>query len=211
MTKTLYVVLAVILLGMSSAVRAETLYVAERMLVSLRAEAVDTSPVVKSVESGKALEVLQRQDQFVQVRDPQGTEGWIEARYLSPDPPARLQLAKLKEDLNKSRAQTTEANSQLKKAQAAAAEQAAKIKELEQVAREAAEKAAAAPPPPPPAPTPVEPPAPPVGKTPGDTGFTFSYLWLGISFAMLVIGFGAGVKWVRESIRKRSGGMYLRI
>ena len=32
MTKTLYVVLAVILLGMSSAVRAETLYVAERML-----------------------------------------------------------------------------------------------------------------------------------------------------------------------------------
>jgi len=209
MTKTLYIVLAVILLGMSYTARAETLYVAERMLVSLRAEAVDTAPVVKSVESGKPLEVLQRQDQFVQVRDPQGTEGWIEARYLSPDPPARLQLAKLQEDLNKSRAQTTEANAQLKKAQAAAAEQAAKIKELEQVAREAAEKAAAAPPPP--APMPVEPPAPPVGKTPGDTGFTFSYLWLGISFAMLVIGFGAGVKWVRESIRKRSGGMYLRI
>lgn len=209
MTKTLYIVLAVILLGMSYTARAETLYVAERMLVSLRAEAADTAPVVKSVESGKPLEVLQRQDQFVQVRDPQGTEGWIEARYLSPDPPARLQLAKLQEDLNKSRAQTTEANAQLKKAQAAAAEQAAKIKELEQVAREAAEKAAAAPPPP--APMPVEPPAPPVGKTPEDTGFTFSYLWLGISFAMLVIGFGAGVKWVRESIRKRSGGMYLRI
>jgi hypothetical protein len=28
---------------------------------------------------------------------------------------------------------------------------------------------------------------------------------------MLVIGFDAGVRWLRESIRKRSGGMYLRV
>ena len=62
-------------------------------------------------------------------------------------------------------------------------------------------------------PVPVLPPAaaPPVGKTSKDAGFSFSYLWLGISFAMLGIGFVAGVKWLRESIRKRSGGMYLRI
>jgi len=206
MTKSLYVALAVVLLGMYSTARAETLYVAERMLVGLRAEAADTAPVVATVESGKPLEVLQRQDRFVQVRDPQGSEGWIEARYLSPDPPARSQLAKLQNDLNKSRAQATEANTQLKKAQGTVAEQAAKIKELEQAVRDAMEKAAAAPPPP----APVV--APPVAKTPpSETGFTFSYLWLGISFAMLGIGFGAGVKWLRESIRKRSGGMYLRI
>ena len=206
MTKSLYVALAVVLLGMYSTARAETLYVAERMLVGLRAEAADTAPVVATVESGKPLEVLQRQDRFVQVRDPQGSEGWIEARYLSPDPPARSQLAKLQNDLNKSRAQATEANTLLKKAQGTVAEQAAKIKELEQAVRDAMEKAAAAPPPP----APVV--APPVAKTPPrETGFTFSYLWLGISFAMLGIGFGAGVKWLRESIRKRSGGMYLRI
>ena len=206
MTKSLYVALAVVLLGMYSTARAETLYVAERMLVGLRAEAADTAPVVATVESGKPLEVLQRQDRFVQVRDPQGSEGWIEARYLSPDPPARSQLAKLQNDLNKSRAQATEANTLLKKAQGTVAEQAAKIKELEQAVRDAMEKAAAAPP----LPAPVV--APPVAKTPpSETGFTFSYLWLGISFAMLGIGFGAGVKWLRESIRKRSGGMYLRI
>jgi Bacterial SH3 domain len=206
MTKILHVALALVLLGTCAAAQAETLYVADRMLVGLRAEAVDTSPVVKTVESGKPLEVLQRQDNFVQVRDPQGTEGWIEARYLMPDPPARLQLAKLQDDLTKTRAQAAEAKAQLKKAQDTATEQAGKIKELEQAAREAAEKAAAAPPPPTPAAV-----APPVGKIPRATGFTFSYLWLGISFAMLGIGFGAGVKWLRESIRKRSGGMYLRI
>ena len=109
MTKSLYVVLAMALLAICSTAQAETLYVAERMLVSLRAEAVDTSPVVKTVESGKPLEVLQRQDSFVQVRDPKGTEGWIEARYLTPDPPARLQLTKLQDELTKSRAQAAPA------------------------------------------------------------------------------------------------------
>ena len=100
-----------------------------------------------------------------------------------------------------------EVQAQLKKSQATAAEQAERIKTLE---KEAADKAAM---PPAATPVPVPPPvvAPPVGKTSKDTGFISSYLWLGISFAMLGIGFAAGVKWLRESIRKRSGGMYLRI
>jgi hypothetical protein len=37
------------------------------------------------------------------------------------------------------------------------------------------------------------------------------FLWLGISFAMLIIGFAAGVIWLREVNRKKLGGMYLRI
>ena len=39
----------------------------------------------------------------------------------------------------------------------------------------------------------------------------FSFVWLGVAFAMLVAGFVAGVVWVKESIRRRMGGMYLRI
>ncbi len=35
--------------------------------------------------------------------------------------------------------------------------------------------------------------------------------WLIVSFAMLLIGFGAGVLWLRERNRKRLGGMYLRV
>jgi SH3 domain protein len=36
-------------------------------------------------------------------------------------------------------------------------------------------------------------------------------LWAGISFAMLLIGFGVGVIWLRERHRRKLGGMYLRI
>ena len=190
------------MLGLFSSAQAETLYVAERLRIGLRAEVAETSPVVKTVETGTPLEVIDRLETFVHVRDPQGTAGWIEARYLSPEAPARLQLVKLQEDMTKSRKETAEAQAQLKKAQAAAAEQVEKIKELEKAVVEKP----ATPLPATPAPVP-----PPVGKTSKDAGFIFSYLWLGISFAMLGIGFAAGVKWLRESIRKRSGGMYLRI
>lgn len=196
-----------VLLGIFSSAQAETVYVAERIRIGLRAEVLETSAVVKSVETGTPLEVLERSDRFVHVRDPQGVEGWIEARYLSPEPPARLQLVLLQEDLAKNRKQMAETQAQLKKAQATVADQAEKIKALE---KEATDKPAL-PPTVNPAPVPAPVVAPPVGKTSRDAGFTFSYLWLGVSFAMLGIGFAAGVRWLRESIRKRSGGMYLRV
>ena len=207
MTGSHRTLLVLAMLGIFTSARAETLYVAERMRIGLRAEATETAAVVKTVETGTPLEMIERAENFVHVRDPQGAVGWAEARYLTPELPARLQLVKLQEDLARSRSQTAEAQAQLKKAQAAAAEQAATIKALE---REVADKPAT---PPTAIPVPVPPPvaAPPVGKTSKDAGFIFSYLWLGISFAMLGIGFAAGVKWLRESIRKRSGGMYLRI
>lgn len=206
--KRLRILAALAMIAVVSVARAETLYVAERLLVALRAEAGDTGPTVKTVETGAPLEVLERQDRFVHVRDQQGTDGWVEARYLTTDPPARLQLAALQQELTKSRAQTTDAQAQLKKAQAAVAEQSAKIIELE---KNVAEKAAAPPPVvPAPAPAPVVT-AKPDTKPAVGQDFQFSFVWLAISFAMLGIGFAAGILWLRESIRRRSGGMYLRV
>ncbi|MFQ5545953.1 MAG: TIGR04211 family SH3 domain-containing protein [Acidiferrobacterales bacterium] len=55
--------------------------------------------------------------------------------------------------------------------------------------------------------------ASPVGATERFYNFLKSlhFLWLGISFAMLIIGFAVGVIWLREVNRKKLGGMYLRI
>lgn len=55
--------------------------------------------------------------------------------------------------------------------------------------------------------------ASPVGATERFYNFLKSlhFLWLGISFAMLIIGFAAGVMWLREVNRKKLGGMHLRI
>ncbi len=53
-------------------------------------------------------------------------------------------------------------------------------------------------------------------REPEATSFTevfagFNWLWLLVSFAMLIIGFWAGVAWLREHNRKKLGGMHLRI
>ena len=168
--------------------------------------------MIKSVESGTTLEVLQRLEKYVYVRDKQGTNGWVEARYLTADAPARLQMGKLQEELTKARVQVSDVQTQLKKTEAALAEQTAKRKELEKtVANVPVGPAAMTPAPPVPA-APVKGASEPAVAPPSTvTGFTFSFVWLGISFAMLGTGFAAGVAWLRESIRKRSVGMYLRV
>ncbi|MEK7207880.1 MAG: TIGR04211 family SH3 domain-containing protein [Pseudomonadota bacterium] len=201
--------LLVALAFLPGAAFAETVYVIDKLYVGMRAEAIETSPVIKSVESGTTLEVLQRIEKYVYVRDKQGTNGWVEARYLTADAPARLQMGKLQEDLTKARAQAAEVQMQLKKTEVALAEQTAKRKELEKtVANVPATPFAVAPAPPAPA---KGAPTPAVAPPSTATGFSFSFVWLGISFAMLGAGFAAGVAWLRESIRKRSGGMYLRV
>src|SRR3990167_3611014 len=101
MTGSLRVITVLVLLGLFSAARAETVYVAERLRIGLRAETAETSAVVKTVETGMPLEVVERLDKFTRVRDPQGAESWIETRYLTPDTPARRQLAKLQEEIGR--------------------------------------------------------------------------------------------------------------
>ncbi len=192
---------------------AETVYVTDKLFVSLRDVANEAAPATKTLESGTMLEVVERLDRFTRVRDKQGAEGWVDARYLVSEPPARQQQGKLQEELAKSRTQTAETQAQLKKLEAALTEQTAKLKEMEKTAAEL-------PPMPVPIVMPVVPDTPPISaaatsplveKSPTTAGFRFSLAWLVISFAMLGAGFAGGVIWVRESIRKRSGGMYLRI
>ncbi len=165
--------LAGLLLG-PLAVSAETVYVIDKLQVGLRAEGDAVSVVVKSLETGAALEVLERSERFMRVRDKSGAEGWVESRYVGVELPARAQLAKLQDELNKARAQLAEAQAKSKRTE--------------------------------PTPAPAA-----VTDADADTEYELDYLWFFIALGMLVVGFAAGILWHRESIRRRMGGMYLRI
>lgn len=169
----------------AQAAHAETLYVTDKLWVNLRATAEKDAPATKPVASGTALEVLERSDTHMRVREPEGGEGWIEARLLAAELPARAQLVA--------------AQMQLREAKIALTRVADELAQL----KAAPPRATPEPPPPIPAaaPPPPEPEDPPIPL----------YLWLFISFAMLGVGFFAGMWWLRETYRKRLGGMYLRI
>ena len=164
---------------------AETLYVTDKIHIAMRAGPGKEAAPLKTLASGTALEVLVKEGSQIQVRDPEKIEGWVDAGYLIPEPPARGQVEKLQ--------------AQLQQLQAALAQETAKTKELtDKLAQPAANT------------PPVSIPAP---SAPGNT-LAENYLsvgWLIFSFAMLIVGFFAGIQWIRQVYRRRMGGMYLRI
>jgi hypothetical protein len=190
-----------LLVAMAPALGAtETLYVIDRLSVAMRDGPLETAAVVKTLETGAVLEVLERSGPYLRVRDRQGAEGWVEARFLAATPPARLELAAARAELARAHAEVKSLRDELARSQA-------QVKSLE--AALAQQKAHAAPPPPLPA---VASPAPPPPSAEAQTPpWGVHLLWALISFAMLGIGFTLGVIWWREHLRRKLGGMYLRI
>jgi SH3 domain protein len=200
----------------ASAAWAETQYVTDQLSVPLHPEPASNAPIVKTLTTGTALEVLEQIGGFAHVRDPQGTEGWIEGAVLSPRPPSAAQVKSLRAEIERTRALLAQTQAQVDKnrdartsvpATQADAELAALRAQLTEAQGEIRKKDAqlaqlkdgSA----------ETPAAGAAGPPPGEGGFSF--LWLGLGFAMLIVGFVGGVVWVRESIRRRMGGMYLRI
>jgi len=177
---------------------AETAYVTDRISVGIRADVAGEGPVVKQLVSGTAVEVLERTIGYVRVRDSSGAEGWMADRYLSAEQPARQLLEGARRELGKARSQMTTLTNELEQARQ---ELAARENELAQekdksvaATRKSEETAAAA-----------------AAERGRDASFGFSLLWLGLSFAMLIIGFVGGIIWLREQTRRKLGGRYLRI
>ncbi len=71
---------------------AETLYVTDRILLGIHTEASEDSPLLDSVPSGTALQVLESTEAFKKVRLPNGTTGWVSSGYLVNAKPATAQI-----------------------------------------------------------------------------------------------------------------------
>ncbi len=82
------VVLMLVLLGaLPINLQAETVYITDSLLVGLHEEKSIDSPILKVLPTGTALEVINRENDFVNVRDPKGVTGWISNNYLISNNP----------------------------------------------------------------------------------------------------------------------------
>ncbi len=117
---------ATVLLALAStAAAAETAYVIDKLLVGLHAEKALDSEIVKVLPTGIRLEVLQREGELAQVREPDGATGWVDAAYLMPDPPAALRVDELEAKNKELTAELTKARERLEALQAGAGDPAA--------------------------------------------------------------------------------------
>jgi len=80
------------LLLFSVPVYADSMYVSGIVKITLRSGPGTDNRVIGMVESGQAVDVLQKGEEWCQVRLSDGKEGWVLSRLLTPDKPRILLL-----------------------------------------------------------------------------------------------------------------------
>jgi len=113
MKKTIITVLS--LLTFTGIARAETLYVTDRIQLGVHQEALEASPVIATVPSGTALQVLERGDGFIKVQLADGKQGWVSSGYLKQQKPATAELDAAYAQLKQAQDNVKKLNDQLNK------------------------------------------------------------------------------------------------
>ena len=89
-----YAALSILYLCVSMA-HAETNYVIDELETGLHQNRTTDSPILKLVPSGTALTILERDNDLVQVQEPEGVKGWVNSKYLVNKKPGRAQVNEL--------------------------------------------------------------------------------------------------------------------
>ena len=87
--------LTVALSVFATAAHADMLYVSDKLVLNVYAEAAQGSARVATIETGDAVEEVERADNMVHVRLADGRDGWVGANYLSSQSPAVVRLKQL--------------------------------------------------------------------------------------------------------------------
>ena len=86
------------LLVMPAASVAETVYVTEEFEITMRTGAGSDRKIISLVQSGKALEILEKGEEWSMVRTLSGKEGWVLNRYLTASQPCAMVLDRVRQD-----------------------------------------------------------------------------------------------------------------
>ena len=86
------------LLILPAASPAETVYVSENFEITLRTGPGTDRKIIALVQSGKALQMVERGDEWSLVRETNGKEGWALTRYLTTSQPCAMVLERVRQD-----------------------------------------------------------------------------------------------------------------
>jgi SH3 domain protein len=82
-----FVLLVLALVGPSGAA-----HITDKLVIGLYAQAGTEAAPIRLLSTGMSLEVLEREGEFVEVRLADGVKGWVEARYVTEEKPAKAIL-----------------------------------------------------------------------------------------------------------------------
>ena len=84
--------LLIYLLLLSVFVSAEDIYLDDKVMIGLHQDKSVDTPIIKLLPGGTRLDLIKRDTPLSQVRDTEGTYGWIDNNYLADAPPGRARL-----------------------------------------------------------------------------------------------------------------------
>lgn len=200
-----------LLAALAGAATADTVYVTDRLRVGLHEDKTLESAIVDTIPTATPLEVLERSGAFTRVRTPEGTTGWVDAAYLTPEAPAsrealreaRREIAGLRETIAALRQRATELEQQRIQSASGESDAAAPVtpdalREMQQLAEEnqrlqealAEQRTAGAAAP---------------GSGSGGFGALGGWHWLFL-LVLLLVAFALGVYVTDWRVRRRAGG-----
>ena len=100
--KTILVVLLIVAFIVSSSINsvfADTRYVSDRLIISVRDVQNQNAAVLGYIETGAPLDILEEKEDLLRIRTEDGIEGWVRAQYIISEKPKVLIIENLKNEI----------------------------------------------------------------------------------------------------------------
>lgn len=90
-----------IFIVLSVSVYADTQYVSDKLIITMRRGMGDEYKIIKTLKTGTPVEVLEETGLYYKVKTEDGEEGWSLKRYITTEIPKTIIISGLKEDIEK--------------------------------------------------------------------------------------------------------------
>jgi Bacterial SH3 domain len=175
------------------------LFVSDKLVLNVYSEADQAGSRVATIETGDAVDELERDQSFVRIRLRDGREGWVGANYLTSDAPAAVQLRELQRQ-QKSATQAVDKKSadeiaRLKKESEALQAQVKQLKATAAAAPAVADEGV------------LEGASPPPQQFAAGAPGRAAWIWLLVVVLAAGVAYAAGYQTLARKLRKKFGGL----
>lgn len=101
--KMALLILALILLAPQLTVGADTRYVSDKLIITMRSGAGIDYKIIKTLHTGTPVDVIEETDKYLKVRIGDGAEGWVLKQYITADIPKATIISGLKRKIERSK------------------------------------------------------------------------------------------------------------
>ena len=95
----IFFITAFILPASVSSVLADTRYVSDRLIISVRDGEDQNAAVLGYIETGAPVDILEEKENLLKIRTKDGIEGWVRAQYIVSEKPKSLIVENMKNEI----------------------------------------------------------------------------------------------------------------